>query len=251
MATLTYNPEEPQEGEFTPEEQESLAVGEQLAQEQEALLAGKFKDAEELEKAYVELQSKLGKSKEEPKEEVQEEQQQEQVSNDFFETVWNEASQDKFSKETVEKLKGMNPGDYLKMYLDYRNGVESNAQANTITQEDATSLQQMVGGEDSYKQMVNWASDNFNEQEINMYDDVMASGNAAAMFFAVQALKSRYTDGVGQDGQLITGKPASTKSTGFRSQAEVVRAMSDPRYDTDPAYRQDVFEKLDRSNIEF
>jgi len=51
---------------------------------------------------------------------------------------------------------------------------------------------------------------------------------------------------------MITGKAAASKSTNiFRSQAEVVRAMSDPRYDKDPAYRQDIYNKLERSDLEF
>ena len=45
---------------LTAEEQDSLAVGESMAQEQETLLAGKYKNAEELEKAYKELEQKLG-----------------------------------------------------------------------------------------------------------------------------------------------------------------------------------------------
>ena len=56
MATLTYDPSETQEGELNQEEQEALAVGEKLAEQQTELLAGKFKDAEELEKGYMELQ---------------------------------------------------------------------------------------------------------------------------------------------------------------------------------------------------
>jgi hypothetical protein len=71
------------------------------------------------------------------------------------------------------------------------------------------------------------------------------------MTFAVEALFSRYQDAVGVDGQLLTGKAASSTKDTFRSQAEVVRAMSDPRYDTDPAYRQDVFAKLERSNLDY
>ena len=41
---------------------EALAIGEAAAAdtEQQEMLAGKFKDAEELEKAYIELQKKLG-----------------------------------------------------------------------------------------------------------------------------------------------------------------------------------------------
>ena len=50
---------------------------------------------------------------------------------------------------------------------------------------------------------------------------------------------------------MVTGKaPTSTKDV-YRSQAELVEAMSDPRYDRDPAYRQDVIEKLDQSDIQF
>ena len=45
---------------LTPEEQDSLAVGEKIVEDQEQLLAGKYKSAEELEKAYKELEAKLG-----------------------------------------------------------------------------------------------------------------------------------------------------------------------------------------------
>ena len=60
MATLTYDPSEAQEGELSAEEQDSLKVGEALAEQEGKKLAGKFEDAEALEKAYIELQSKLG-----------------------------------------------------------------------------------------------------------------------------------------------------------------------------------------------
>ena len=92
---------------------------------------------------------------------------------------------------------------------------------------------------------------NFDEADIDRYDKVMESGNPDAAYFAVQALAAKYNDGVGVDGQLLTGKPAKAQGDEFRSQAEVVRAMSDPRYDRDPAYRQDVYDKLERSNLQF
>ena len=46
------------------EEQNSLEVGEQLVAEQEGLLAGKYKNAEDLEAAYLSLQKKLGQEEE-------------------------------------------------------------------------------------------------------------------------------------------------------------------------------------------
>ena len=62
---------------------------------------------------------------------------------------------------------------------------------------------------------------------------------------------NKYENAVGVEGQLITGKAPSASTDTFRSQAELVAAMGDPRYDNDPAYRQDVISKLDRSKINF
>ena len=65
--TLSY--QEPQNvttvDNLTPEEQDSLAVGESISQQEEQVYAGKYKSAQELEKAYIELQAKLGEKKEE------------------------------------------------------------------------------------------------------------------------------------------------------------------------------------------
>ena len=252
MATLTYNTEEPTDGELSAEEQESLAIGEKMAQEEQQLLAGKYKDAEELEKAYIELQSKLGKNEPEPEQPQQEEQQQEapEVDTAFLDQLGNESLEDKFSEDSFNRIKEMNPADMLKMYFDYRSSVE-NSRAPAISNEEAAELRGLVGGDESYKQMAQWASQNMSEQEIDMYDSIMEKGDKASMYFAMQALKSRYTDGVGADGQLLTGKPARGQQKGFRSQQELVRAMADPRYDTDPAYRADVAATLEISNIDF
>jgi len=109
----------------------------------------------------------------------------------------------------------------------------------------------MVGGEKAYKAMINWASQNFSKQEIEMYDSVMGKADPNAIFFAVQALYNRYSESVGNDGQLLTGRGTGENKVTFRSQAELVQAMSDPRYDSDPAYRMDVMRKLENSEIEF
>ena len=61
-------------------------------------------------------------------------------------------------------------------------------------------------------------------------------------------MKSQYQEANGYEGTMLTGKaPTNTKDV-YRSQAELVQAMSDRRYDNDPAYRQDVIEKLERSD---
>ena len=72
--TLSYEnntPTETVETNLTPDEQDSLRVaeaqeqGKEPAPAEEPLLAGKYKNTEELEKAYKELESKLGEKKEE------------------------------------------------------------------------------------------------------------------------------------------------------------------------------------------
>ena len=259
MATLTYDPSEAQEGELSAEEQDSLKVGEALAEQEGKKLAGKFEDAEALEKAYIELQSKLGEPKEkkaevkeektEAKEEVKEEPKEEEPDYEFLDKLWEESKNEKYSDELLDKLNDMKPADVAQLYLNYRSGVDTEPQE--LTQEQATDLQKSVGGEKQYNTMLQWASNNFDEAEISRYDKVMESGDPDAAYFAVQALAARYNDGVRIEGKMLTGKPAKSDGDQFRSQAEVVRAMSDPRYEKDPAYRQDVYDKLERSNVQF
>ena len=98
--------------------------------------------------------------------------------------------------------------------------------------------------------MTQWAVNIFTTEEIQAYDGALESGDLNSINFALQALYYRYQDSVGYDGEMIQGKPAEAVD-GFRSQQEVVRAMSDPRYEDDPAYRQDVYNKLERSQIKF
>ena len=72
-----------------------------------------------------------------------------------------------------------------------------------------------------------------------------------AIRLAVAGLRSLYSEKVGYEGRMLSGKAATESVDAFRSHAEVVRAMQDPRYENDPAYRNDVFNKLDRSNLDW
>lgn len=128
----------------------------------------------------------------------------------------------------------------------------SESSGDKLTQAQADQLFEMVGGEQVYKAMLDWAGQSLSQGEIDMYDSVMAKGDPNSIWFAVQALNNKYTDAVGKDGQLLTGRgsPSSANSV-FRSQSELVAAMSDSRYDSDPAYRSDVMRKLENSDLEF
>ena len=255
--TLTFE-EAPQE-EFTPDELDSLKVGEEIEVEQDNLLAGKYKDAEELEKAYLELQTKLGEkpsedkgeeseSEEQPEEESKEEDTQE--GPNILDKLWDQKD-DGFNEDTLKELASTNPGELAKMYLLYRNQVDQGQVSQGLSDSEVTELQGIAGGKESYGNMMSWAKENLSAKEIEMYDSVMDRGDPNAAYFAVQALNSKYVDGVGKDAQLITGKAPRIAGDQFKSQAELIKAMEDDRYSDDPAYRQAILEKLDRSDINF
>jgi hypothetical protein len=141
----------------------------------------------------------------------------------------------------------MNPQDLAKMHLDYR----SKNQQPQITDAQVKQLKDVAGGESEYQSMMSWASDNLQKNEVDMYDRVMENGDPTACYFAIQALKYRFDDASGVEGEMLTGKAPTNKGDQFKSQAQVVEAMNDPKYDNDPAYRREVMEKLERSDIKF
>ena len=255
--TLTMEPnvEKTSIDSLSAEEQDSLKVGEQMQEAQDNLLAGKYKNAEELEKGYLELQQKLNTKEEEPaQEEEEEEAATEEVETNILDQLWEEAgTEEGYTQESLDKLRKMSVDELAQMHLEYRDSVtKEQPQGRDFTEADVKELKGIVGGEENYSNMMQWAQGALNEQEIKMFDAVMAKGDPLGAFFAVRALGYAYNDAVGYDGKMVQGKPPKQSSDQFRSQQEVVRAMADPRYEEDPAYRMDVMEKLERSpNVNF
>jgi len=229
------------------DEQDSLAVGEKMEEAQEQLLAGKYKSAEELEKGYLELQQKLS-NKEEPEAEAETE-TEETAEPNILDRVWEEAtSGNDFTPELTEELNKMAPQDLANLYLDYRqNNQNAQPESRDFSEENIKELKGIVGGEENYTNMVQWAQKSLNKQEVDMFDAVMERGDPLAAFFAVRSLAYAYNDSIGYDGNMVQGKAPRQSNDQFRSQQEVVRAMGDPRYEEDPAYRKDIMEKLKRS----
>ena len=247
---ITLNQSEQIEGEFSTEELDSLAVGERLAEQEQQLLAGKYQSAEELERGYLELQKRLSSpAEEEPQvEEAPEAEEEEEieVDGDLFDAIMESYRTGEWDDNLVEEVGKMDPIDVANMFLAKQGEAQ---QTEVATEEDVTQIQDSVGGVDEYQNMLQWAGQNLSEQEINLYDAAMDRGDPLTMFFAAQALNSRYQDAVGYDGEMLTGSAPRNTSNAFRSQAELIAAMSDPRYDKDPAYRQDIADKLAVSNI--
>jgi len=278
------------ENNLTPEEQDSLQVGEKMQAEQEQLLAGKYKDAKDLEKAYIELQKKLGAPEEkaevgeeaEPKAEEKTEDpyanayledgkvNYDQVTETYGEQIGNVFKSSNIDPWEISKAfeegKGTIPDEMNQKLVDagfpqdsinaYLAGKATEAGYSTstdgISDTQVAEIQNSVGGEQSYQKITQWASSNLNSSEIEAFDSAINSGNISMIKLAIGGLKAQYEAANGYEGTMVTGKAPKTNTEVFRSQPELVAAMNDPRYDRDPAYRQDVIDKLERSdNLKF
>lgn len=240
-----------------------------LQEESQARYAGKYKSADELEKAYLELQKKLGQSKEEqepeeveasetPEEEPVEGSQEEEVAEEVEETsevakLLTEASKEfsenasKLSPETIEKLSQLDSKTLVETWANYIAQQEQQAVQAQISQQEADRVLKAIGGQEFYQQMLGWAAENLSPAEVAAYDNVVNNANADAVYWAAMGLKAKYTDAVGFEGKQVNGKRPSVSEPGFRSHSELARAIRDPRYKDDPAYRRDIEDKLARS----
>jgi len=250
MATLTYDPTPADQPEFSPEEQEAIAIGEQAEAEQQQMLAGKFKDAEALEAAYLELQQKLG-SNEETTEEVREQESpaEEEVGEStlLVDASAEYAEKGELSAETLAELSKLSSAELVEAYME----LQQAPQNQDLSPDQVNTIYNAVGGEEAYNALTGWASDNLPEAAVNAYNNVVNSGDPDTIQLMLAGIRAAYDEANGREGTMLTGKAAAPNVDVFRSQAEVVAAMSDPRYDRDPAYRQDVFAKLERSELQY
>ena len=260
--TLSYD-NTPQTEVLSAEEQNSLEVGEKLVAEQEGLLAGKYNSPQELEKAYLELQSKLGKGETQAEQgetegddsELSEEAPETSPAYDLIMQASEEyyGNENTLSPETIEKFSEMSSTDLVNAYVQSikNNPAAQQQQEVDIPDAQVNQIQNSVGGEKQYTNIVSWAANNLPEKQVLAYDNLVASGNVEAINLALAGLKAQYDDAFGSEGRTLQGRSPRNSDGVFRSQAELISAMSDPRYETDEAYRDEVIDKLNASDINF
>lgn len=269
MPTLTFDPTEnaPSPDQLQAEAA-AMAQGEKLAEAAAAdrdakyaqdsaenenlnLIGGKFKSQEELLKAYEELQKKLSKGEdldeeEDAPEEPTEAAQEDSGTESILTKAADEYTSGQLSEDTIEELSKMDSKDLIKAYVDfYSKSAAKYQQQVDLQQGEQTEIMKIAGGQERYTEMVQWASENLDQSEIDAFNNVTNSGNYGAIRFAVEALNNRFTSAEGFEAPMLTGKaPANTGVKPYRSQAELARDISNPLYQTDPAFRQDVEQRL-------
>ena len=199
-------------------------------------LPEKFANVEEMAKAYGELESRMGSGEETTEEVTSEPNTQEDAialaSEEFSDK--GELSEDTY--KSLEKI-GLS-----KMVVDtYIAGQQAivNQQQMEITSE--------IGGMQEYQKLSNWAAENLSDSDLEAYNLTVESGTVDQAKFAIRSLYRQF-----QEAGAPTIAQGSVNGTGippFQSRAQVTAAMSDKRYETDPAYRDEVLKRLARSNV--
>lgn len=251
--TLNYDPTPADQPEFSEDEQNSLEVAEKLGQQESELYAGKYENAEQLEEAYLELQRKMGSDDEVEDTTLDEDEvEYEESVVAGIETIQDASdeyysNEGQLSEETMEKFGEMSSRDLVEAYMAIQENSDPSDSYPDISDSDLSTVYNSVGGEKEYNNLTSWAAENMDDRALDAFNSVIDQGNPVAIQLAVAGMKAEYDNQEGYEGRMLTGKAAKA-SNGFRSQAELVQAMKDPRYASDPAYQQDVYDKLERSN---
>ena len=223
-------------------------VDNSLKTDEERMLAGKYKNVEDLEKAYEHLQSKMGQTEETAEtEEVAVE--TEEAPKEAAEAIVAEAGIDYSAMESeYAELGGLSEETYKSladagipetMVNAYIAGQEA------ITQNTVSTMHKIAGGEQGYSDMLSWAEDSLSEGEIEAFNDSLTNANTST--FAINGLYARYSAEKGPS--LVKGNTTNTPSGGFGSKQEMMTEMASPQYKRDPAFRAEVQRRVAVSNF--
>jgi len=238
------------------------------------LLAGKYKSVEELEKGYQELQQKMSSGEKteeaEPKAESESEPESEsdtettgdakEIYGEFIGSRFEEAGIDfggmndrwqQTGKLTQDDYTALDGAGFNKEMVDaYLEGVQFKAtQDSQLAAQQVLDIKQEFGGEKAYDDMIAWASTALTDGEKAAFDRSIRTTDLDQIKLVIGGLQSRYQSQANIEPKLIGGKAARGPADKYESHAQVIAAMNDDRYKTDPAYRKKVEQKLSRSSV--
>lgn len=234
---------DPKEGKETIEEQ--LKVDEEPAEEERPeWLDEKFESPEEMAKAYKALQQKMSKPKAEKKESAKtEEASAPEATTSAIEDARSEfAESGELSDKAFDALeKAGLPRSFVEQYI-------AGQQAMSVQQ--AATIQESIGGAGNYEAMSEWASENLADGDLDAFNDIVEGPSVEQARVAVKGLYAQFQAAGGKGPALVQGSTSGDAGVKpFGSTAQVTEAMRDPRYASDPAYRENVEKRMSVSSI--
>ena len=224
------------------------------ATERPEWLPEKFESAEDLAKAYGELESKMGSSESEESEDEEYEYEYEEseettesagISVEAMEEFSQEFyEQGDLSEESLERIeKDFNiPQDIARAYVEGQKALGEQARQSVFNE---------VGGQETYESMIEWAKENLSEQEIAAYDNSISGGDLDTARMVAKGLHAQFMSAEGNAPSLRQGRAGATGGgEGYQSWQQVSADMKNPLYRTDPAFRDKVQQKLAVSTLQ-
>ena len=130
---------------------------------------------------------------------------------------------------------------------------DDNDNAPGLTAEDAARIRdrmfEQVGGEEKYQALMRWGQKNVSDAQAEAYKEALDSGNETLILQMLKGFQFDQMMATGYEPKLTGGRAPSQQIQGFASEAQVVEAMRDPRYGTDPAYVKEVENRIAVSNV--
>lgn len=103
-----------------------------------------------------------------------------------------------------------------------------------------------AGGEEAYGEAISWAADNLSEAKVKAFNEAISSTDPARAEIAVRGLIAEYQAAEGSvPKRRVAGENAPSSAVGFSSQAELMEAMRNPEYQSNPAFRERVKARME------
>ena len=230
--SLQSNTEEPQE-----------EVQEEAAEERPEWLDEKFESPEDLAKAYNELQKKQSSKESKSKKDDTPAEEEASISlNSSVQKATEEFAESGTltDKTFIELEKAGLPRSFVEAYI---------AGQESISTSQALDIQNEVGGNANYNAMSDWASENLSDGDLDGFNSIVESGSVEQAKMAVKGLYAQFISAGGNPPELSQGSTSGSSVKPFGSAAQVTEAMRDPRYSSDPAFRDNVEKRLAVSNV--
>ena len=228
------------------EEQEAIMDASeepQVDEDRPEWLPEKFKSAEDMAKAYSELENRMGVSDPEP--EVAEETIREDLENagvDYDALSQEFWGNGELSDESYDRLENAGiPRSIVDSYVE--------SQLNMV-ETKRSSVMDEVGGAEGYERLTNWAADNLEDGEIDYFNNIMDGNDFQAIQMAVRAISARHDASEGTEPtRNLSGSLKGGGGGSYDSVQQLMTDMQNPSYENDPAFRAKVEAKLGRSDI--
>ena len=204
-------------------------------------------DYDAMAKSYTELEKKQSGQKEEVKDESVEEPK---TANDAVEKAGLDMGKlteefdtnGELAEDSYKALEAAGiPIATVDQYIQGQQALVAKAQSEAYS---------LTDGKEGYEAMSGWAKANLSAEELTNYNTQVNSPNSKVREMAIRGLHAQFSADSGDGKPLVHGNNSATADgSGFKSRAQMIEAMQDSKYQSDPAYRAEVEARVARSSF--